>query len=267
MARSYRVSYKKVSLEQEKELGYNYFVKEAMEFHAYCGSRYENSEQNILLRLDKTLLKVIDNRIRLPKFIVVVLDDDFISMAKYTSPGISGILGNMLESLIYDVKRIVEKRKEQLPLKARRDEFPMIYWVTAPKHKQFGEEVNDLRVKFNLCMESIVKMFFSMRVIKVKEHWDYSDGLLVDDLGHLTVTGTQKYWAGVDVAIQFNAKKWDECRIRRKYLNLVKHQQETRQENSHNTRRVVFGRGRGGRSFRGSTDQYHWRKPEKITRH
>ena len=208
MARTYRAGFKKLEEEDRR-----YFVKSNFEFHAYCGSRYENSEQNILLRMDKALMKAINMRVRLPKFIIVVPDDDIITFAKFEGQGAANLLGKYLDSLINNVQRIVEARHEQLPSKAMKVDYPIVYWVAAPKHVNFGVLENDLRVKFNLCMESIVKQKELMRVIKIKEIWQQDDVNLVNQDGVFTLDGAIDYWAGVDAAIKYNATKWEECRI------------------------------------------------------
>ena len=43
----------------------------------------------------------------------------------------------------------------------------------------------------------------------MKEYWKYKDKSLVDRFGYLSHEGLEVYWASVDAAIAFNAKKRD----------------------------------------------------------
>ena len=84
------------------------------------------------------------------------------------------------------MNKIVQVHKDQLPLKAKKEGYPVIYWVTAARHKLFKDLPS--RTKFNLCLEATVKMFDNMRVIKIKELWNYKDPALVNN-SEMTPTG------------------------------------------------------------------------------
>ena len=55
------------------------FVKDSFDIVGYCNSKFNSPEKNMLIRLKITLAKAIEKRIKLPCFLVVVLDNDLIS--------------------------------------------------------------------------------------------------------------------------------------------------------------------------------------------
>ena len=198
MARCYRQFFKNAP-----EAGR--FVKERFEVSAYCNSRFATNELNIIIRVKSALTAAIEKHLKLPKYLVIVLEEDVIEYARFQGPGISGILGRYLEGLASEINHIIHIRLEQLPLKAKmQGEYPVIYWVAAVSHKLLTNR--DLRAKFNLCLESIIKKFDNMRVIKIKEIWNYDDQFLVSN-GALTPTGLSTYWKAVDSSIHFNVKR------------------------------------------------------------
>ena len=227
-----------------------FFIKENLEYHAYYGSRCENNEQNMLLRLEKVLMKGITTRVRLSKFLVIVLDDNFVKFGKFEGSGIAGIIGDYLDSLIQNIQCLLKERKQQLPSSAKKDEQPVIYWVAAPHHKNFLD--NGLRTKFNLCLESIVKTQSNMRVIKLKEIWEFDNCDAIQPEGVFTIEGAQHYWGAVDVAVRFNAGKWEEWLIRCKFMELQKKQE-----------------GNRSTGFRGRPhfDKFHWRSDRRDCDH
>ena len=81
----------------------------------------------------------------------------------------------------------------------------MIYWTSCPVHKNFID--TEYRIKMNLCLESIVKLFTNMRVIKLKEHWDPKLDIFVDKDGKITFEGLDAYWKSIDSSFEFNVKK------------------------------------------------------------
>ena len=142
----------------------------------------------------------------LPKYILVVLDDDLIEFLKFEGVGMSQMLGHWLTWLMKEFKSLIDKRKGLLPAKAKRHAEPCIYWFLAPLHWGFTNTKNESRKKLNFCMESILKGRSDMRVIRFKDKdiWDYNDKSLVT-MNRLTDVGLYTYWQAVDAAFKFNA--------------------------------------------------------------
>ena len=85
---------------------------------------------------------------------------------KYDQPGVAVMFGKVLEAITSKFKTIIAEQKEQLPRKSVKESYPIVYWVACQQHMSFDN--NPLRVKFNLCLESIVKQLPHMHVIKIK---------------------------------------------------------------------------------------------------
>ena len=157
---------------------------------------------------------IVDN-IKLPRVIVVVLDDDIIEAIQYRDFGVSTCYGLCVESLVKNVKRLIDERKSQLPNRAIREFCPDVYWVELPHHKNF--EKPGIRAKFNNCLLSVVKLYKGMRVIKMKEIWNYTQDDLVRN-NKITEKGLCIYWKSVDAAIRFNMKKGEEVQAKKKWF-------------------------------------------------
>ena len=196
---------------------------------AFCGSKYDTNEVNILLRIGNSLATALSHNFKLPRFIVdlYVLDDDFIDFVMYAKYSVSEQYGQYVESMVKNTHSMIAERKAQLPAKALKENYPVVYWVAALHNKNFQQV--GMRTKFNLCLKSVVKLFDYMRVIKMKEIWEYSNEALVDDNGRFTSAGLFTYWKSVDAAICFNVnkslelwKKYQEQRLHRRSPNARK---------------------------------------------
>ena len=106
-----------------------------------------------------------------------------------------------------------------LPAKGKNDDGTQVYWVVAVLHDNFDAIENELREKFNKCLEVVVSKFSAMRVIKIKEHWLPTDSMLVSR-NHITTAGLAAFWKGVDAKFLFNVKKREEFLTREKYRSL-----------------------------------------------
>ena len=154
----------------------------------------------------------------LPRYIVVILDDDLISYLDCkTSDGCAVLFGSWFEWIVKQFKSLVHDRLEQLPTKSKKVK-PFFYWLTAPIHNYFSRERNALRIKLNLSMESVIKQENEMRVIKLKDHWDPKDAhLVIND--RFTEIGMLAYWKAIDASVKFNITKCEQYFAKKPVLN------------------------------------------------
>ena len=183
-----------------------FYMLDQFEVSAICNSRHNSSDENLLSRFRNTLVTAINEKVRLPKYILIVLDDDLLKFLDYYNVGSAGMYGDWLQYLVEEIHEIFKKGKQQLPKKAVKSDFPFIYWVAAPCHQYF--DYNDQRAKHNLCLESICKTNNDMRIIKFKDHWDHKNNNLVVS-NRLLPSGKTAYWKAIDASLKFNIFKRD----------------------------------------------------------
>ena len=161
------------------------------------------NDQNILRRIKNSLAAGLDKEVKLPKFIVMILDSDIFEFIDFDGYGISSMIGDMLESLIKDLIEMIDDHKSKLPTKCKKEDYPFFYWIALPHHKNFN---NNIRSKFNSTLDTIVKLYSEMRIALIKEHWDFDDDNLVSR-NNLTRRGTYQYWKAIDASLKFNIGK------------------------------------------------------------
>ena len=111
------------------------------------------------------LATAINEKGKLPKFIVCILDVDLIEYINFESYGISILLGEGIEWLVKEFKDMIETCKSQLPSKAVKPDYPQVYWMAAPLHMNFDETSSNARKKLNMCLHSIMKQEPNMQVM------------------------------------------------------------------------------------------------------
>ena len=154
------------------------YISSHYDYHMQCNSRFNSSTENMLVRIQNTLAGAVNKSIALPKYIIVILDDDLITYLDYKGVGVGELLGEWLRWLMTEIEVIIKARKDQLPVKVKRDMEPCIYWCISPTHVNFSAQRNDLRKKLNFCLESLLKNRENMRILKLKKsgisktkHW------------------------------------------------------------------------------------------------
>ena len=154
--------------------------------------------------LASALNSKINKKIGLPQYIVVVLDDNLITFLDFKGSGISMLLGSWIEWLADSFSALIEERKKMLPPKCNRSTF--FYWVSAPIHSFFSRERNDIRIRFNLSLDSVIRGRANMRIMKIKENWNPKDSSLVIN-DRMTPAGLTVYWNAIDATFKFNATR------------------------------------------------------------
>ena len=166
--KSYRTHFKK----QDGPHGKKHYIKDNYDFTPFCNSRFASSNTNMLSRLQNSLATGL-NKMKeelMPSYVLVVPDDDLITFLDFKKDGAATLLGSWIEWLSNQFRSTLE---EQLPHKCRYNTF--IYWVAAPVHSNFSHELNNLRTKFNLALDSVIRTKQNMRVIRLKEYWNAID--------------------------------------------------------------------------------------------
>ena len=119
--------------------------------------------RNILSRILAQLAKAIMENVIFPKAIVIVLDDDMIRALKPTECGATILFDRIIKWLFREIDGMISTRKDQLPKRAVKEGYPKLYWVEAPQHKNFTN--NLLRRKLNSVVQSSSAEYKYVRVV------------------------------------------------------------------------------------------------------
>ena len=193
------------------------YIKANFEVSVFCKSRHDSKDTNMLSRLRSTIARAINDKIRLPKYILLVLDDDLVD---HLGVPIHKLLGTWIEWLANTFKEMFTNRKEVLPNKAIKKGYPLLYWVAPPHHKNFDN--NRDRTVLTTCMETVFKVFDEIRIIRMKEIWDYEDDDLINLKGRFTTLGLDRYWQSIDASIKFNIQKRERYLAKNNVINTGK---------------------------------------------
>ena len=239
MAKSYRLHFLlNPNLKHE-----NSFIHSNYEVRNQCNSRYTSASTNLLQRLQNTFAMALNKRKNepLPKYWIVVLDDDVISFLNYTGEGVSELYREMLTWLVDQLITLIQDKKKLLPSRAQAADEPFIYWVAAPIHQKFTADRNELRIKFNKCLESILKITPGMRLIKFKDNWPVKDSSLVSN-DKFTERGMDMYWRAIDASFKFNIER-RELFLARKLIAINNQEIASKRADSEDTRRGKIAQG------------------------
>ena len=171
---------------------------------ARSGNKYTSNDPNILSRLRNMLIGLIHQEVKLPKMIIIVLDD---GLVKYYGPDeddecLEKAFKRLLNELMTEFRKVISTQKERLPKKALRTFYPQMVWIEAPLNTCFGN--NREREIFNKSLNSSAKFQENVSVLALKKIWDYDNTwLFVNEALRYTSEGLSTYWAAVDCTVRF----------------------------------------------------------------
>ena len=263
-----------------KNAKFTSYMKQEYEVTAFCSSRFSDSNTNLISRLQITFADAVNAKVRLPDYIIVILDDDIIQVQEYKLKDVSTLYGIWLEWLLKQFNELITGRLAQLPSKSKNAEHPFLYFLALPTHTGFDDETNYLHTKFNLTLESVVCMYKSMKMAKIKEVWHNDDSSLVVN-NRITDDGYTAYWQVIDTAVNFNILKRKQFLIREAAdkikQDMASHKGEVGRKRVHDThehfhdsaKRRPLGHDREDmkRFFKRKNreDRYHWSKGSRSS--
>ena len=197
----------------------SFFLKMHFNVLPFCSSKYSDRNSNMISRIINCLITAINNKVYLPHYVLVAIDDDLVSYQKYKGFGVAALYGNWLEYLQNTINTVLKERRESLPINTVNPDQTQVYWVEPANHAAFSKKEREIREKFLVCLDASTKVCDNVRILKIREPWDRLDPNLVQNDG-FTKNGLALYWKAIDASFAFNVKKRDEILIRSRFRNL-----------------------------------------------
>ena len=190
-------------LKSMKDFAAGYMV-ENYDVMGKSATKYTSNDPNILSRLRNMLVGLIHQEVKLPKMVIIVLDDDLI---KYYGPdedteSLTMAFKRLINELMTEFRKVISTQKERLPKKAQRQFYPQFIWIQAPLNCQFDN--NRERELFNQSLTNASKFQENVSVLELKKIWDRENTrLYVGEARRYTSEGLSTYWAAIDCTVRF----------------------------------------------------------------
>ena len=155
------------------------------------------SEKSSIAKIYNNMMERINEKHLLPRFIVVMPDWNILQEIKFDDYGVSKIIANNIEWLVFEIESAIARKKKELS-KIRKGTVafsePKVVWLKMIA-RPLPSRVLALRRKFNVILEETLCNTDGMRIIDVQDsikrmHFDHSNKLTSD--------GRIAYWRAVD---------------------------------------------------------------------
>ena len=159
--------------------------------------------RSTLARIFNEFVSAMNDRTRLPRYVIMLLDKELVESADHNNFGIQKILTEMVSWLARNIDKVVDLRKEDIRVKrpgaiASSGE-PRIIWMKM----LFRPIINDPTKsyifaqckKYNDVLEETIQKFKHAHIMTIDVPTD--DQRLFDKWGNLSGIGMQRFWSNL----------------------------------------------------------------------
>ena len=172
----------------------------------------QNVGSNAVGRILNSITRTFNNNkmfATIPKWIVVVVEDDVLSSINYTEFGVSGAYGTLIEYLMKGIDNIIKEYmgSSSLPHKVTKYNRPHVLWVEPTLHSKYLN--NPLRIKFIRSLHIASMNNNRMVVLPIKQNWNESEPSYVEknNPNRLSQYGILNYCRALDSTVKYAETK------------------------------------------------------------
>ena len=202
MAKSYAEHFQNAFHDKDVDFNMGY-VKTRFDIFAFCNGSLSKDlkNRNVISRVRNNLVEAINLQTILPKYLIIVLENDLIKAANHYTDGFTDIMNSWISWLANKFHRIISAHKEKLPTKARKFKYPHIFWIPAVHHMSYSKSTNHYRQCMNTCIHDETTRFREFTMLMLHS-WDPRDFSLINKDGNMTHRGKAQFWDAVDSMVQ-----------------------------------------------------------------
>ena len=95
--------------------------------------------RNVIGHVRNNYVKAINDHVLLPKFVILVLENDIIKAANHYRGGSDLVFQPLIDWITLEFHRSTTEHKERLPTKSRKFKYPQLLWLLPVLHKNFED--------------------------------------------------------------------------------------------------------------------------------
>ena len=187
------------------------YEKHASKENFYSTNHYEvtvaaggtNSRtKSMLSRILNCITNIFNSQKVIPKWIVIILENDLIKSLSYTEFGATSAYGEVLRWLFEEVKKIHNEIRENVPFKVKKYEWPHIMYIEPTLHRAYSD--NDMCKEFITSLNTVNATHDEAIVVKLQQNWKENDDTIFNEREHrFTIHGLQSFWRAIDNGIMY----------------------------------------------------------------
>ena len=186
----------------------------ARQTETYTANHYEaisisdsnpSHDESVPGKLVNNFINTYNLRQKLPKWIIIVLENDLIRNLKYEF-AVESSYETVITWICNQLNAARESMRDKLPFKAKKFEFPHIIFIEPTLHRNYTDL--DLRTSFLRSLKTVISRYQNIMTLRIEQDWDdNNDDYFSGREKRYTSTGLKKFWSGIDKALMYADSK------------------------------------------------------------
>ena len=179
-----------------------HYAKQFFEVSGFMNNTLKSYDVNVVSRVHNGIVAAMRDQPILPKYLVLVPDDDIINYALRKGARSIEAFERIIKWIMNQCYRLVMTHGDNLPIRVKRCEKLIWIWIQPPMHANFPN--NYWWSQFSRALEKCAVYFDRTYALQLKKVWEEDNKFLYSkDDQKFTVEGYKTYWCAVDKAIRF----------------------------------------------------------------
>ena len=182
-----------------------YYTTTHFEVKTWSGN-FKTKAQTVLGRMRNIMVSAINSCHKLPKWIVVVFEDDIIKRYNFKRNAADHDFYKQLKWLMNEHNRLIETFKDMLPIKSKKYNWPHFIWLEPVIHESFrNTEYDDLVEQFIIAQKEVQKLHENLIILQFRQVWNQKEPgyFRRQDFGKMSKEGHRAFWMAFDKTIKF----------------------------------------------------------------
>ena len=177
------------------------FITRNFETSIIAGST-ASQNGSVIGRICNSLTTSFNNKQYLPKWIVIIVENDVINGLPYHQSGCSEIYGQIIEYMMSKFTSTVATIQRNYPPKAMKFTWPHFLWIEPSINTNHQDTT--LRMKFIRSLHAVSMSHNNMLVLPLKQGWDTNNPeYFLWHQQRITPKGLRALWSAIDNTIRF----------------------------------------------------------------
>ena len=161
-----------------------------------------DSTENLAARLINNFINAYNSTHEIPKWVVIVTENDIIDKIGYSEFGITETYGSIIDYIMAELEQAAKTMIKDIPFKAKKYLWPKFLWIEPTLHNCYQD--NTLRMKFIKSLHRASITHESTIVLPLKQGWSVTNADLYKWHRQVfTFRGYQALWMAIDHTIKF----------------------------------------------------------------
>ena len=180
-------------------------IKKIFDVTVFAATRFSTFEGNAHARFRNSLVRAIQQKATIPRYIALLCEDDLIKDIPYHGPKLREAYGKSITWILNEFRRIIRSFKEIFPEKAVRDDRPQFIIIQPTQHQNYRN--GDERKAFGDAVAAIAPLFPNTTSLMLKQLWDPRNKTYYStESKKFTAQGIKALWMAVDRTLLYGHK-------------------------------------------------------------